>query len=490
MKLELPIPDPVSRATKTLEDKGFLAYVVGGSVRDLVLGKTPDDWDITTNATPEEIIALYPKTVYENRFGTVTVVNEEEPDPTLKTIEITPFRQEGKYTDKRRPDEIKFSQTIEEDLSRRDFTINALAYSVSTGELIDLYGGVKDLKDKLVQTVGEASERLTEDPLRIMRGVRLACTLDCTIEPKTAEVMREHSALIKEIAIERVQIEFNKIIMSSRPMMGVELLKQYGLLEHIAPELLEGVGVEQNGEHIYDVWQHTLKALQHAADKEFGLEVRLSALCHDIGKPRTRHFDQTKKDYTFYGHEVVGAKMAKQLLTRLKYPTKTIETVTKLVRNHMFFSDTEKVTLSAVRRIIANVGPELIWELINVRMADRIGMGRPKEDPYRLRKYEAMIEEALRAPTSVGMLAIDGADLMGELALKPGPKIGFILHALLEEVLDDPTKNTKDYLLTKAKDLAKLPENELKKLGESGKEKKEEVEEGELAKIKAKHRVR
>ncbi len=490
MKLELPIPATVSRATQTLENKGFLAYVVGGSVRDLILGKTPDDWDITTNAIPEEIIALYPKTFYENRFGTVTVVNEEETDPTLKTIEITPFRQEGKYSDRRRPDEIKFSQKIEDDLSRRDFTINALAFRPSTGELIDLYGGIKDLKDKVVRTVGEPGARLTEDPLRIMRSVRLACTLDCTIESKTAEAMREYNSLIKEIATERIQIEFNKIIMSPRPLLGLELLKQYGLLEHIAPELLEGVGIEQNGEHIYDVWQHTLRALQHAADKEFGLEVRLAALCHDIGKPRTRRFDQTKNDYTFYGHEVVGAKMAKQLLTRLKYPAQTIETVTKLVRNHMFFSDTEKVTLSAVRRIIARVGAERIWDLINVRMADRIGMGRPKEDPYRLRKYEAMIEEALRAPTSVGMLAVDGGDLMGELGLKPGPKIGFILHALLEEVLDDPGKNTKDYLLVKARDLAGLSDSELKKLGESGKEKKEEVEEEELAKIKAKHRVK
>ncbi|MBI2482520.1 MAG: HD domain-containing protein [Candidatus Vogelbacteria bacterium] len=490
MKLELPIPTTVSRATKTLEDRGFSAYVVGGCVRDLVLGRVPEDWDITTNATPEEIIALYPKTVYENSFGTVTVINEEETDLTLKTLEITPFRQEGKYSDKRHPDEVKFSQTIEEDLSRRDFTINALAYRISTGELIDLYSGIKDLKDKLIKTVGEASKRLNEDPLRIMRGIRLACSLDFAIETETTKQMTKLAPLIKDIAIERIQIEFNKIIMSPRPMLGLELLKQYGLLEHLAPELLEGVGIEQNGEHIYDVWQHTLRALQHAADKEFGLEVRLSALCHDIGKPRTRRFDTIKQDYTFYGHEVVGAKMAKQLLTRLKYPTKTIETVTKLVRNHMFFSDTGKVTLSAVRRIIANVGRELIWELINVRMADRIGMGRPKEDPYRLRKYEAMIDEALRAPTSVGMLALDGTDLMGKLTLKPGPKIGFILHALLEEVLEDPTKNTKDYLLTKAKELMLLSDSELKKLGESGKEKKDEVEEGELAKIKAKHRVK
>jgi len=238
------------------------------------------------------------------------------------------------------------------------------------------------------------------------------------------------------------------------------------------------------------VWEHTLRALQTAADKQFALETRLAALFHDIGKPRTRHFSAEKQDYTFYGHDVVGAKMTKQILNRLKFPVKTLETVVKLVRNHMFFSDIERITLSAVRRIIVNVGPELIWRLMDVRTCDRVGMGRPKETTYRLRKYHSMIEEALRAPTSVGMLKISGQEVLHETGLNPGPNIGYILHTLLNEALENPDLNNLEYLNKRAKELAKLSDLELKKLGEAGKEKKEQTEEQELGKIRAKYHVR
>ena len=246
------------------------------------------------------------------------------------------------------------------------------------------------------------------------------------------------------------------------------------------------------GEHIYDVWQHLLHALQHAADKNWPLEIRLAALFHDIGKPKTRRFDGTKAGgkgkYTFYGHEAVGARMAKKIMERLKFPRKEIELVEKLVRNHMFFSDTELITLSAVRRIIAKVGVENIWLLMNIRECDRVGM-KKKEAPYRLRKYFAMIEEALRDPISVGALKIDGEFMIKELGIKPGPRMGWMLHALLEEVLEDPKKNTKEYLEEKIRVLSGMEDSALREMGEGGKEAKSEAEEAELQKIREKHHV-
>ena len=487
--LVFTIPPEVVEITTTLEQKGFSAYLVGGCVRDLLLGKTPKDWDITTNATPEQITPLFPKTFYENSFGTVTVVTEAASDPRLQNIEITPFRLEGKYSDKRHPDEVKFSDKLEDDLKRRDFTINALAYSPHTAELVDLYNGQRDLKDKVIRAVGSPAERLSEDPLRMLRAVRFASQLGFMINADTAEAIAKLAPELKYISAERVRDKFAKIILSPNPMTGLVLAQKLGLLAQFLPELEEGIHMKQNGDHIYDVWEHTLRALQCSADKGYGLETRLAALFHDIGKPRTRAWSKEKEDYTFYGHEVVGAKMTKLIMNRLKFPVKTSETVIKLVRNHMFFTDIERISLSAVRRIIANVGQDLVWELMNVRTCDRVGMGRPKETTYRLRKYQSMIEEALRAPTSVGMLKISGNDVLHETGLKPGPKIGFILHALLNETLDNPDLNTKEYLLEKANKLAILSDDALKKLGEQGKEAKEQKEEEELSKIRTKYRV-
>ncbi|MEI6494443.1 MAG: CCA tRNA nucleotidyltransferase [bacterium] len=490
MKIDLPVPKDVSRITETLKNKGFLAYLVGGCTRDVILGIKPKDWDVTTNATPEQIVELFPKTFYENDFGTVTVVNEEVTDETLKNVEITPFRTETTYSDFRHPDKVEFSDKLEDDLKRRDFTINAIAYDPTSGELVDLYGGVADLQAKTIKAVGSPDQRFKEDALRMLRAVRLATQLGFTINVETTESVLRNANLLKNISKERIRDEFFKIIMSNSPMAGLILAQHIGILRFIAPELEEGRGVEQKGDHIYDVWEHCLRALQHAADRGFTSNVRLAALLHDVGKPKTRRWDKEKGEWTFYGHEVVGERMAKKILTDLKFSNKTIESVDKLVRNHMFFTDIEQITLSAVRRIVKNVGPELIWELMDVRMCDRIGMGRPKEDPYKLRKYQSMIEEAMRQPTSVGMLKIDGETIMKVSRQTPGPKIGFILHALLEEVLEDPNLNTEEYLQKKAIELAKLDVDELKKLGESGKEKKEEVEKKELSKIRSKHRVK
>ncbi len=490
------IPKEVTHVTQTLENAGFEAFLVGGCVRDIIIGREPKDWDVTTNATPDQIIFLFNKTFYENTFGTVGVVDENTSDNTLKVIEVTPYRVEGDYSDNRHPDTVNFSENIEDDLKRRDFTINSLAYSVSqdppaqTGTIIDLFDGQKDIENKIIRTVGEPEDRFNEDGLRILRAIRFSCELSFEIEPKTEKAIFENSHLLKNISLERIRDEFTKIVMSLRPMDGLLTMKKLGILKYVLPELEKTIGVEQNKAHSYDVWEHLLRSVQHSADKNFPLEVRLSALLHDISKPASRRRSKDDDKWTFYGHEVVSSRTARNILTNLKYPSKVIEKTVTLVRWHMFFSDTEQITLSAVRRMIVNVGRENIWDLMNMRICDRIGTGRPKEDPYRLRMYHAMIDEALRDPISVAMLKIDGKKIMDVTHVTPGPKIGFTLHALLEEVLDDPKKNTEEYLENRAKELIILPENELEDLGKQGKQTKEEVDKGEIKKIHSSHRVK
>lgn len=489
MKIELILPIEVSRVTETLENKGFSAYIVGGCIRDILANREPKDWDIATSAKPEQIAELFTKTVYENKFGTVTVINEEIEKKSLRNIEVTPFRTESGYSDSRHPDEVTFTDKIEDDLSRRDFTINALAYRPTTGELVDLYNGLQDLKNHEIRAVGDADERFIEDPLRLMRAVRIAAELGFTINIDTGESIERNKDALKNISRERVRDELVKMIMSDRPMAGLDMLARYGLIENVIRETLPMMGEGQNGSHVYDVWEHTLRTVQHSADKGWPLEIRLASLFHDIGKPKTKRWSAENKDWTFYGHEVVGAKMAEKIMKDLRFSTDQTTRVSTLVRNHMFFSDVDKITLSAVRRIIAKVGASEVWNLVKLRICDRIGMGRPKEEPYRLRKYEAMIEEAMRAPTSVGMLKIDGTDLINELHMKPGPMIGNILHALLEEALENPEINDKEILLKRAVELSQLSEKELKALGDKGKQAKEDKEAEEIKKIQKKYKV-
>lgn len=472
----------------TLEQAGHEAYVVGGCVRDLLLERTPKDWDVTTNATPEEIQALFEETYYTNEFGTVGVVNASVSDESLRVVEVTPYRLEGRYSDARRPDSVVFSRNINDDLKRRDFTVNALAYNPTKGELIDLYDGIKDIEAGMLRAVGEPKARFEEDALRLLRAIRIAAELGFAIEANTLAAIGETSSQLEKISKERIQAEFIRIINSQKPMDALVLCHKLGLLRYIVPELEDGIGIEQNQAHKYDVWGHNLRALQHAADKGWPFGVRIAALFHDIGKPKSRRRDDARGDWTFHGHDVVGARMTRKILEGLKFPRETVDNTANLVRWHMFFSDPDKITLSAVRRIIRNVGPEHIEELIRLRICDRIGTGRPKEQPFRLRKYEAMIEEALRDPISVSMLKLDGKRLM-ELGEKPGPRFGWTLHALLEEVLDDPKRNTPEYLEPRALVLIKLPEQELRKLGEEGKEKKVEAEEAEIKDIHKKHFV-
>jgi putative nucleotidyltransferase with HDIG domain len=338
--------------------------------------------------------------------------------------------------------------------------------------------------------VGDPGERFSEDALRILRAIRFYTELDFTISPETEKGIIEYGHLLGKISKERIRDEFTKIVMSDRPMDGLLALKRFNLLQYVIPELEKTIDVEQNKAHSYDVWEHLLRSLQHGADKKYPLEIRLSALLHDISKPESRRWDKEHNQWTFYGHEVIGARTAKKILNNLRYPKKIIDKVTTLVRWHMFFSDTEQISLSAVRRMVTNVGKENIWDLMNVRICDRIGTGRPKEDPYRLRKYHAMIEDALRDPISVGMLKIDGKKLMDIIQTTPGPKIGYILHALLEEVLDDPSKNTEQYLENQAKELINLPENKLKELGKKGKETREEKDKEVVEQIRKRHWVK
>ncbi|MDE2030653.1 MAG: HD domain-containing protein [Patescibacteria group bacterium] len=496
------IPSYVTHVTNILEASGFESFLVGGCVRDLIIDREPKDWDITTNAKPEELMKMFEKTIYENNYGTVAVcipidnkvthettdLNVTQETPKYNIIEVTPYRIEAKYSDFRHPDAVKFSNNIEDDLKRRDFTINALAYNQNKGQIIDLYKGQEDIKDKVIRAVGDPSDRFNEDALRMLRAVRFSSELNFAISYDTMEAIVDNSKLLQNISSERIRDEFTKIIESKNPTQGIVLLQKLGLLKYIIPELEEGIGCEQGGAHIYDVFTHLLGALGHAAEKGYSTEIRLAALFHDIGKPRSRRTG-TKKEYTFYGHEVIGARMAHIIMERLKYPKKTIDLVVSLVRNHMFFSDTEQISLSAVRRIVQKVGKDHIWELMEIRECDRVGM-KKLEAPYRLRKYHAMIDEVLRDPLSVGQLAIDGEVLIKELGMKPSRRMGWILHALLEEVLDDPKKNTVEYLKGEALVLDKYEDNKLRELGEKAKDLKEKLEKEEIAKVHAKHNVK
>ncbi len=494
---KIDIPEEVWIVVKTLKDVGFEAYLIGGCARDILLKRKPKDWDVTTNALPEQIIALFPDTFYENNFGTVGVVFEKAKDETLKVIEVTPYRLESEYSDNRRPDKVTFSDRLEDDLQRRDFTINSIALEIEKnkkgqikGKFLDYYKGQIDLKDKVIRTVGSPHERFQEDGLRILRAVRIATEIGFKIHENTEKAILDHGNLLKNIAKERIRDEFQRIIMSENPMDGLISCRKLGLLPYILPELEKTISIEQSRAHVYDVWEHSLRSLQHAADKKYSLELRLAALFHDIGKPTARRWDKEQNLWTFYGHEVTGAKMVTIILAELRFPKKIIEKVERLVRWHMFFADTEQISLSAVRRIISSVGRDNIWDLMNLRGSDRMGMGRPKEAPYRLRKYHSMVEEAMTDPVSVGMLKIDGQKLMKVTHETPGPKIGYILHALLEEVLENPALNTEEYLNKRAKELIKLDAYELKKLGDSGKETKEKEEEKKIEEIRKKHWVK
>ena len=500
----MQIPEEVKFIINELRKKGFEAYIVGGCVRDLLLARRseseggrnvePEDWDIATNAKPKEIQKIFPKSFYENKFLTVTVQTESQ-NPKLKEIEITTYRSEAKYTDKRHPDEVKFAKTIEEDLARRDFTVNALAMKVKSPykaepsgfrqkskvksyEIIDLFNGQKDLEEKIIRAVGNPEERFSEDALRMLRAVRFAIILDESaswrIEENTEMAIQKNAIWIEVISKERIRDELLKIIMEERAAEGIESLRKLSLLKYIIPEIEEGYGISQNKHHVYEVYEHNVRSLDYAAKKNFNKYVRLTALFHDIGKPRVKKGEGP--DATFYNHEVVGAKMTFQILSRLKFPKKEIEKITKLVRYHLFYYNPGEVGESSVRRLIRQVGPEDMEELLQVRMSDRIGSGVPKAEPYKLRHMRYVIERVSQDPISVKMLKVNGNDVMKILNIKPGPKIGQILDILLGYVLGNPKKNEKAFLEEKIKELGKLKDEELKEISQKARKEREKIE--------------
>ena len=471
----MQIPPEVKIIINKLKKHGFEAFVVGGCVRDLLRGGDPKDWDVATSAKPEEIQKVFPKSFYENKFLTVTVQTGSK-DPATKEVEITTYRSESKYTDKRHPDEVKFAKNIQEDLARRDFTINAVALEVSglkTLKVIDPFGGEHDLKDKIIRAVGVAQDRFSEDALRMMRAVRFATTLDFTIEGKTAIAIKKNASLLKAISKERIRDELVKIIMADKAAQGIEMLRELGLLKHIMPELEEGYQVTQNKHHVYECYEHALFSLKYAAQKGFNIYVRMAALLHDIGKPKSKRGEGPNA--TFYNHEVIGARMADQILTRLRFSQKDVEKITKLVRFHLFYYNVDEVTESSVRRLVRQVGQESMEELLQVRMCDRIGSGVPKAEPYKLRHLKYVIDKVSQDPISAKMLKVTGNDVMKELDIQPGPRVGQILDILLNYVLDEPKNNKKDFLKKEIATLGKLAEKELSALAEKAKKEREKV---------------
>ncbi len=443
----LNIAEKLQKSHLPAGGQDFQAYLVGGCVRDILLERKPKDWDIATDAKPEEIQKIFPDSVYENKFGTVGVKTELEYGTMSGVVETTTFRREWGYTDKRHPGFVQFADTIEEDLSRRDFTINALALSLVegiVGKIIDPYGGQTDLKNKIIRTVGNPKERFGEDGLRLMRAVRFAVELNFNIEEKTAEAIKKQAGLLEVIAKERIRDELEKIITLTSAARGIELLEELGLLKYVMPELREGVGVGQNKHHIYTVFEHSLRSLDYAAKNNYSLEIRLASLFHDIGKPKTKKGEGV--DSTFYNHEMVSTKMTARILDRLHFSKNLIEKVVHLVRYHLFYYNVGEVTEAGVRRFLSRVGAENVGDFIKLRQADRIGSGVPKAVPYKIRHLLFMIEKVKQDPISPKMLKVTGNDVMKILNISPSPKVGQILAILLDEVIEEPGRNTKENL--------------------------------------------
>ena len=441
--MKLKIPKEVQKIFKTFLQAGCEIYLVGGAVRDLLMGRPIHDCDFTTNAPPNKILQLFPQGFYDNIFGTVGV-------PVQKAIfEITTFRSEKGYSDRRHPDQIVWGKTLEEDLKRRDFTINAIALSPK-GEVIDLFGGQEDLQRKTIRCVGNPNKRFQEDALRLLRAVRIATQLGFIIETNTFLAIKKNASLIKAVSGERIREELFKILKSNHPADGFRLLFNGGLLEQILPELTRGYGMAQAKHHKYDVFKHSLESLHHCPSKD--PVVRFATLIHDIGKPVTAQgFGENR---TFYNHEVVGASIARNIAQRLAFSRKDREKLVTLVRWHQFTVD-EHQTDKAIRRFIRRVGKENLKDMIDLRIGDRLGGGCVNATSWRLRRFMKRLVEVQKQPFSVTDLKVNGHDVMKILGIGPGPKVGKVLQALFEEVEDDQKKNKRTYLLKRIKDLAR-----------------------------------
>lgn len=439
------IPPEVREVVAALRAAGKKAYLVGGGVRDLLAGLPAGDFDVATDARPADVRRLFRRTAPTGvKHGTVTVLG------AAGKYEVTTFRRDGKYGDARHPDEVTFADTIEEDLSRRDFTFNALAYDPAAGELLDLFGGVDDFERGVVRAVGDPRERFYEDGLRPLRGIRLAARFEFEVEPATRAAIPEVLERVRMVAVERVREEIMKMLATApKPSYGFELMRETGLLEMFMPELLEGYDVTQNEFHAYDVYVHSLYACD-AAPAEKPL-VRLAALLHDVGKPRTRVVRDGR--VTFYNHQAVSRRMTRALLDRMRFSKKDRDHVLHLVYHHMF-GYTANWTDAAVRRFIRKVGRENIADLFDLRIADWFGNGTNYGFPQYLRALERRITEAIAREEAFTEkdLAVDGHDIMRELGIPPGPRVGEALSYLLERVLEDQSLNERERLLTLARE--------------------------------------
>src|SRR5438309_5816786 len=437
---------------RTLRAAGKQAWLAGGAVRDLLRGKPADDFDVATDALPEQVAGLFAKVVPTGiQHGTVTVISGEH------KVEVTTFRGEGPYLDGRRPSSVTFLGDIDGDLARRDFTVNAMAWDPLSGELRDPFGGVGDLRCGLLRAVGDPLERFREDGLRPMRAVRFASTLRLALDRATERAIPRALDVFAKVASERIREEFSKLLVrGDPPSRGLRLLRRTGLLARIAPELLEGVGFEQNQFHAYDVFRHTLRAVDFAPAE---LIVRLAALLHDVGKPRSAQPPEPRGEHTFYKHEFLGEELAKEILLRLRYSTREVERVSLLVREHNWYYRPEWND-ATVRRTIARIGPETLPELWALRRADLRARGRLVEEGLaNQQQLEARFDAELRRASALKVkdLAIGGDEVMAALQLSPGPHVGKILTALLDRVLDDPELNTRDTLLRLASEIASGP---------------------------------
>jgi len=435
------LPAAVVAIAARIQAAGERAYLVGGSLRDLCRGQPPKDWDLATSARPSAVRTLFagvaPVIPTGEAHGTMTVVWEGVP------FEVTTLREDGPYTDRRRPDQVTFTTAIERDLARRDFTVNAMALDLASSEFIDPEGGLLDLRQRVLRAVGNPDARFLEDPLRLLRGARVAAELEFELEPATGAALGRHRRELKTIAPERIQKELMALLAARRPSRGLRVCSSQGLLAEIAPELVEGQGVVQNRYHRYDVLTHGFFACDEAPASN--LRVRLAALLHDVAKPRARQLVQGQG--TFYGHDKLGAEMADTFLQRLRFPNADREWVIRLIRHHLF-QYREDWTDAAVRRFIRRVGEELLPDLFLLRTADAVASGRLQSEPWGLRALQGRVD-ALRADRVAGMpaaLALDGHDVMTILGLDPGPEVGTWLDRLWEAVLDDPAVNTRDAL--------------------------------------------
>jgi tRNA nucleotidyltransferase (CCA-adding enzyme) len=442
------LPADVERILNTLWTSGHAAYLVGGGVRDSLLGRPVADWDVATDAHPERILQIFPDGHYQNRFGTVTVAARAPSGG----VEITTFRRDHAYADHRRPDSVTFTDSLGEDLARRDFTINAIAWGRAPGAdtdepaWADPTHGIPDLQASLIRAVGEPATRFDEDALRLLRAARLAAQLGFAIEPGTLAAMIGTAETVQFVSQERVGMELRKMVAADPPSTALRILADTGVLAHAVPELGKQIGVPQDKATGDDLWGHCLAAVDAAARLDPANErLRLAALLHDIGKP------PTFADGHFIGHDTEGARMAQELLARLAFPRHEVDGVADLIRHHMF-SYERQWTNAAVRRFIRRIGRELIDDLLMLRRADNVGSGLPADAGHVDELADRVrAQVAAGAPLSIKELAVNGDDIVDALGVAPGPMIGELLERMLGAVIADPSRNTRQRLLDDAR---------------------------------------